>query len=142
LSGYADTSFLVSLYIPDSNSVAAAARMQHLPLPLFVTSLGELELMNALQLRLFRREIGRREMREAHAAFRADARDGVLAMKPLSEGVYAQARRLASKWTPKLGTRTLDIVHVASAVVLKADSFHTFDGRQKRLARAVGLATQ
>jgi len=38
-----------------------------------------------------------------------------------------------------LGTSTLDILHVAAAIVLDADSFHTFDDRQKKLAKAAGL---
>jgi len=37
--------------------------------------------------------------------------------------------------------RDLDTLHVASALELKAERFWTFDERQKRLARAVGLKT-
>ncbi len=33
----------------------------------------------------------------------------------------------------------LDILHVTAAMVLEADSFHTFDDRQKKLAKAAGL---
>jgi predicted nucleic acid-binding protein len=32
--------------------------------------------------------------------------------------------------------RTLDIVHVASALLLKPEVFYTFDRRQSKLARA------
>ena len=35
----------------------------------------------------------------------------------------------------KLGTRTLDLLHVAAALVLKPDVFSTFDKRQRKLAR-------
>jgi len=41
----------------------------------------------------------------------------------------------------RLGTRTLDILHVASASILEADAFHSFDRNQKRLARIEGLRT-
>jgi hypothetical protein len=34
------------------------------------------------------------------------------------------------RWTSRLGVWTLDILHVASAMVLGTDSFHTFDDRQ------------
>jgi hypothetical protein len=61
LSADADTSFLTSLYIPDSNSIAAVAEMGHLTLPILVTPLGELEFENALQLRVFRKQIANRE---------------------------------------------------------------------------------
>lgn len=139
MSVYADTSFLASLYIPDANSVAAARRMERLPLPVLITPLVELELANAFQLRLFRNEARPAELRAAHAAFRADAQKGVLAMNILPEGAYAEARRLVSRWTARLGTRTLEILHVAAALSLRADAFHTFDERQRKLAKAAGL---
>jgi predicted nucleic acid-binding protein len=140
LSTYVDTSFLVSLYVPDANSAEAAERARHAKLPLLVTSLGEIELANAFQLRLFRKELRPAQARAAYAAFRDDARAGVLSIKPLPEAVYTQARHLALKWTAGLGTRALDILHVAAALTLEADNFHTFDARQRRLARAAGMA--
>ena len=139
MSAYADSSFLVSLYVADSNSDAAASEMARLALPILVTSLGELELENAIQLRMFHKEIAALEMRRTRAAFRADVEAGLLAIKPMTEAMYLEARRLASRWTSRLGTRTLDILHVAAAIVLEADSFHTFDDRQKKLAKAAGL---
>ena len=38
--------------------------------------------------------------------------------------------------TPRLGTRTLDVLHVVSALALQADAFYTFDTRQVKLAAA------
>ena len=138
MSAYADTSFLVSLYVADSNSAAAISEMARLTLPVMVTPLGELELENAIQLRIFRKQIAADD-RRPHAAFRADVEAGVLAIKPMTEAMYTEAWRLAMRWTSRLGTRTLDILHVAAAMVLKADSFHTFDDRQKKLAKSAGL---
>ena len=140
MSAYADTSFVVSLYVPDANSAEAASRMRRMPLPLILTPLVELELANALQLRLFRRELPASKIRAAYAAFRDDVAGDVLAIKPMPDEVYANARRLSQKWTRTFGTRTLDIIHVASALALGAETFHTFDERQRRLAKAVRLA--
>jgi hypothetical protein len=106
-----------------------------------LTSFGELELENALELRLYRKEVQQSEMRRTRAAVRADLRNGILAATPLPERIYSQSRSLASAWTAKLGARTLDIIHVSSAMALQADVFYTFDDRQARLARAVGLRT-
>jgi len=142
LSAYADTSFLVSLYVLDANSPEAASRMRRMLLPLIVTPFGELELANALELRLFRRELPAAKTRAAYAAFRDDVTAGILAIKPMPSDVYAEARRLAQKWTKTFGTRTLDIIHVASAIALEAESFHTFDERQRRLAKAVKLTVR
>lgn len=34
---------------------------------------------------------------------------------------------------------TLDILHIAAAIILRADTFLTFDKRQAKLAAAAGL---
>lgn len=48
---------------------------------------------------------------------------------------------LARRYGPTPGVRTLDSLHVACALELKAERFWTFDERQVRLARAAGLDT-
>jgi hypothetical protein len=70
---------------------------------------------------------------------RADLHDRVFALRHLPQAVFNYARQLASKWSSQLDTRSLDILHVAAAVALRADSFQTFDDRQKRLAKAARL---
>jgi predicted nucleic acid-binding protein len=42
----------------------------------------------------------------------------------------------------KLGCRTLDIIHVAAALVLGIKEVVTFDGRQRALAKQVGLTVK
>jgi predicted nucleic acid-binding protein len=46
---------------------------------------------------------------------------------------------LSRTHTPKLGTPTLDVLHVASAKSLRCRTFVTYDDRQAVLAKAVGL---
>jgi len=138
LSSYADSSFLVSLYAPDANSAGALQILPQLSPPIIITWLGELELENAFELRKFRRQIGATEGRLG-SDFRADVSSGVVIVEPMTEAIYLQARRLAATWTHTLGTRTLDIIHVAAATFLKADVFLTFDRRQRNLAEAAGL---
>jgi predicted nucleic acid-binding protein len=140
VSAYADTSFLVSLYVLDANSAHAAARMKQASLPIFLTPLGEIELTNAFCLRLFRKELVSREVERAQALFAGDIASGVFERKPLTPAVFDTAKRIARKRTPRYGTRTLDVLHVASALVLRADTFYTFDLNQAKLARAEGLA--
>ncbi len=139
MSEYADTSFLVSLYVADANSAQAAARMKHAKLPILLSSLGELELTNAISLRLFRKEIGVSEAKLARAWVRKDIQDGVFLLKPLATAVYERAKWIARKRTSQLGTRTLDVLHVASALELLAEVFYTFDRNQGKLAKAEGL---
>ena len=56
---YADTGFLVSLYGQDSNSATATTLVRSKPVFL-LTSLGEAEFINAVELRVFRKEWTRR----------------------------------------------------------------------------------
>jgi predicted nucleic acid-binding protein len=141
LSAYADTSFLVSLYAPDVNSADASAFMQRTRLPLLLTPLGELELVNALHLRVFRRELSAVEVQSAVSIFRVDLEAGVFALKSLTVSAFERAKKIARAQTAELGTRTLDVLHVASALVLRAETFCTFDRRQAALARAEKLRT-
>jgi predicted nucleic acid-binding protein len=138
MSVYADTSFLVSLYFADAHSARAAQAMQSRPM-LFLTPLGELELINALELALFRRLADPSAIRAGQRAFRQDIEQGVFSLRALPDTVFEVAARLARRRSARLGTCTLDILHVASALLLRADRFLTFDARQRRLARAVGL---
>ncbi len=55
------------------------------------------------------------------------------------DGVFAAALDLCGRDSQRLGTRSLDVLHVATALVLGADVFCTLDERQARLATAAGL---
>ena len=102
---------------------------------------GEAELTNAIKLRVFRREITVAQAQAALERLAAHIATGVFQATPVPAAVYDLARQLSRKHTATLGTRTLDILHVAAALVLHADSFYTFDRAQAQLARAAGLAT-
>jgi len=139
MSAYADTSFLVSLYVLDANSALAATQMKQAKLSILLTPFGELQLTNAILLRLFRRELLPSKVKAARALVGRDIEDGVLLLKPLAAAVYERAKQIARRRTPRLGARTLDVLHVASALVLQADTFYTFDRSQGKLATAEGL---
>jgi predicted nucleic acid-binding protein len=136
---YADTSFLVSLYSPDANSAAAARTMQASPPHRFVTTFGELELVNAFALRLFRKELTAEQAKASWKNFESDVRDGIFQLRALPESAFDRARHLSRQTTPRLGTRTTDVLHVAAALELGVDCLYSFDERQRKLARAVRL---
>jgi len=139
MNPYADTSFLVSLYVLDVNSARAASRMRGAALPVLITPFGELELANAVSFRFFRRELTGSQAKAAVSLFREDLRNGVFLSKTLPASAFERATRIALRRTPRLGTRSLDILHVASALAFKAAGFYTFDERQAKLAAAEGL---
>jgi hypothetical protein len=114
--------------------------MKDRDLVLFLTAFGEVELTNALELRLFRKDLGRAEISAAHRAFEEDLTGGILVLKGVPPAVYHQAKQLARRHTSSLGVRTLDILHVAAAFVWSAEAFCTFDVVQRRLVEAIGFA--
>lgn len=139
MTTYVDTSFLVSLYSPDANSAAAGRDMSNSSGQCFITSLGELELANALELRIFRKEASVAEARNSWKAFEQDLQSHVFHLRVLSDQVFERARLLARQTTARLGTPTADLLHVAAALDLKADRLFSFDQQQRKLAQSVQL---
>jgi predicted nucleic acid-binding protein len=137
---YADTGLLCSLYTPDAHTAAAVARVKKAEAALPVLWLHHLELRNALRLRVFRREISGPQKEASLNLFLADLADGVLTAAEVElSDLTREAERLSAAHSEKLGTRSLDILHVAVALVLGAREFWTFDHRQAALAKAAGL---
>jgi predicted nucleic acid-binding protein len=139
LKVYADSSFLVSLYTLDSHSNQAAADVLQFHPKMQLTPLSELELANALELRIFRKELSAAAIAEARRELQNHVNEGFYELVGMPATVYDLARRIALKRTAGTGTRTLDILHVASAVLLRAEEFWTFDARQAKMAKAEGL---
>ncbi len=57
----------------------------------------------------------------------------------MPELAFERCIELAKQYATRLGMATFDMLHVASALELGAERFWTFDERQAKLARAVGL---
>jgi hypothetical protein len=140
MKAYADTGFLCSLYAPDAHTGATVARIKRQTLPLPVTWLHQLEFRNALRLRVFRKEITPAQRDASLNAMLADLAANVLAhaATPLMD-LTIEAERLSVLHSERLGTRSLDILHIAAALVLGIPEFLTFDRRQHALALAAGL---
>ena len=139
MRAYCDTSFLVSLYTPDANSQAAAAEAKRSTTTLFISPFVELEFTNALQLRVFRKELTKGEASAAHAVIQNDLAAGVYSVQPVSATVFDTAKRVSLKHTAGIGSRSLDVLHVAAALVMRAEVLLSFDDNQRKLAKAVGL---
>jgi predicted nucleic acid-binding protein len=141
LSAYADTSFLYSLYVQQAHSAKAAAYMAAVPggaLPL--TTLGRFELLNAIRLSVFRQQLNPRVAAIDVLTIKADIESGVLGVVSCDwAAVHAEAERLSARHTAEGGHRSMDILHVATALSMGAREFLSFDGNQTRLASAEGL---
>jgi predicted nucleic acid-binding protein len=139
LKVYADPSFIVSLYSPDANSAAAARTMQAPSAQPFTTTFGELEVVNAMGLRTFRKEVSPAQAQSSLLAFEKDVRDGVFQLRELTDPILERARQLSQQTTAKLGTRTADLLHVAAALEFGVDYLYTFDLHQRKLAHSLRL---
>lgn len=136
----ADTSFLFSLYGNDAHTPRAIAWMKSQRRALTLTALSEYELGNALRFAEFRKGIEQGEAALFWAQFEADRASGRIQVKVCNlADVIDEAKRLSVTHTLTGGHRGFDILHVATALILKAQRLLTFDGNQKKLAEAEGL---
>ena len=112
--------------------------MKRTKLPLLITPFGELELTNAVALRLFRKELSASQVKAAHALIRKDLEDGVLMVNALPArlrtGEADRAKANASFGYPNT-RRTSRGLRTRSA----DGHFLPFDRRQAKLAAAEGL---
>jgi len=97
--------------------------------------------MNALELRIFRKELTREQVDQARSALEEDIRRGVFRVFELEPGVFVRAKKLITQTTSILGCRAADILHVGAALEIGAVRFFTFDPRQRSLARRMKLDT-
>ena len=136
---YCDTSVLASIYLEDSHSNKVAQWLQNAMLPIPLSPFSELELIGAFQQRLFRKEITHEEALKCHYYFQKNLDQGVYKRVSLEGKEYSQSLQLVRHYTSSIGCRTLDVLHVASALLLNIREFITYDVRQKLLAETAGL---
>src|SRR5438477_9893362 len=140
LSAYFDSSIITKWYLPEADSAAALRiRARHAP-PAVLTHLHRVELTTAWHLKVFRRELRPETVEQAVADLEHDVEAGVWEVPAYDlVDVHARAEHLARRHAAALGTRTLDILHVAAALALGTNDFVTSDRRQAALAKAVRL---
>lgn len=137
-----DTSVLVSLYVPEARSERVARLVRHTGEPIPFSQLHELELVNALRLRVFRRDARRKQVDATLARIGDDLDAGILRRVAIDwPGALAKAIELADRHTSGLGCRSLDVLHVSAAMMSASSRFVTADRRQGTVARRAGLAT-
>ena len=146
MKAYPDTSFLCALYRLQANSAEAAAYFSAMAGPLEVTTLLLYEFRQGVrfQIRLHRHDAtkgySRGEGTKMLADLKADLVSGDVVTVPAPwPQIPLAAERLSELYTDVRGHRTMDILHVATAVELGAKEFLTFDGNQRKLAEAEGM---
>jgi predicted nucleic acid-binding protein len=99
------------------------------------------EWTHAIELHIFRKAITRSEADHVLGRFQEHRAQNLWRETPLPDRAFEVCAELAHRHAARLGVRTLDTLHVACALELKAEHFWTFDERQAKLATAVGLKT-
>ena len=137
---YVDPSALLKLYIHDPESVGMSAWRGRVKGALTVTHHGRVEIINGICLAAFRKYITAEAMNDALTSFEEDFEEGrYIQADLLWRAALKRAVDLSRKHTPALGCRSLDVLHVASALELNLKNFLTFDRRQQKLASAAGI---
>lgn len=137
---YVDPSALRSSYVHDDRSLRFCGWRRRIGGALPITRFGRAELVNAIQLAVHRGILSTADAQSALADLEADVREGnLILVDALWRHTLDLAADLSAQYTPALGTRALDVLHVATAVALEMTHFVSYDDRQLALARAVKL---
>lgn len=137
---YVDPSALLKLYLKEPDSRAMAAWRTRTKGQLSVTRHGRMEVANGIALAVWRGFITPAMQAAALAALEDDFAQGRYVLMDVPwRATLQRAEVLSREFTAALGCRTLDILHVASALELQSRRFLTFDQRQLQLALAANL---
>jgi predicted nucleic acid-binding protein len=138
---FCDSSFLVSLFVEtDAMHESARKIAQRFTEPMPYTLLGELEMLNALNRGVGEGALDLADYDKALRGIADDEAEGFLERLTINQiRHFEKARQLSKRFTGQLFCRSLDLLQVAAAMVLDADTFVTFDSKQARLAAAAGL---
>jgi predicted nucleic acid-binding protein len=135
---YLDTSALVAVYVNEAHSRRARREARSAGQVPF-TALHHLELANALRLLRGRRLIDDAQLAQLSAHVEEDREAGRLLDAPVDlHRVFDRARELSAAHAARLLCRSLDVLHVASALELGCRRFVSGDDRQLALARRLG----
>ena len=139
---YGDTSFLIAVYRRGDRFHATATKLAaELRQPIALTLLCELELHNGVHRCLAANIIDQREHDAILRQISDDEADGILVRHAIDQvELFAGARELSKKFTPVISARSLDILHVAAARLLRASPFISFDAKQRLLVQKTGMS--
>jgi len=140
MRSYFDTAVLLKLYVRESNSEDAVALIQEVAPPLPFSHLHRLEMKNAIQLKVGRKEITSAEGRRALSLLQQDLDAGLYRAATYDlAAAFARAEDLATRYAASTLARSLDILHVAIALEIESSHFASLDGRQRAIAKRAGM---
>jgi hypothetical protein len=140
VSLYYDSGVLVKLYVREPVSDAVTAFVARRGEAIAINGLHELEIRNALRLKRFRAEIDAGQLAASMAMLAGDiARRRLIRAAFDWRLVRDEAERLSGIASETIGTRTIDLLHVAAALSNGVTGLVSLDHRQSAAARLAGL---
>jgi predicted nucleic acid-binding protein len=140
MSAMADSSLIVALYLNEADSARADAACASVAPPVRLTDWHRVEIANAFQRAVKNARITREQATLLWQDFTEDVATGRFEIIKVDHAaVLARTLILTQKHTAKSGTRSLDLIHIASALEIGVTDFLSFDNRQRDAAKAEGL---
>jgi len=144
-SVYWDTSCVLALYVPEAISDQAAKLASEENKPLTSSAILEYEMTFALCAKEARGEISAGAATTLLAKFQSDLQRGRFLLAPLGQDIKTRACQLAAtalQSEPPAFPRTLDGIHLATALQLNSRAIITADKRMADAAIVLGLETR
>lgn len=141
---YADSGFVVSLYLTtEGTSAQARKKVKRASKPILLSPLSLLEIRNALNFGINRGELTSNQRDAVLSEIDTQIEKGFFRLVDASQSsIYAKAQELSNKHTPTTATRSLDLMHLAAALLSESQTFLTFDKRQAAVAVSEGLVVK
>jgi predicted nucleic acid-binding protein len=140
MNAYIDTALFVKAFVLEENSAETIRLLEQIGEPFAYSHLHEIEIPNAIRLKRFRGEISKTQETAAIRAFLADVDAGRFERVAYDlAAVFMRAERLSAKYSAEIGTRSLDLWHVAAAIEAGCETFVSYDNRQRKAAELSGL---
>ena len=143
---FPDTSFLCAMYVRQTNSEEAAAHFQTMPEPLHISGLLLYEFRQSVRFQVWLQSRDKNKgypesvAEAALAKFQSNLDMGALVIVSADWAeVHRLAEGISKRFTMTGGHRSLDLLHVATAMHLGAREFLTFDDNQRKLAASEKL---
>ena len=139
---YWDTSALLKVYVQETDSAYFLNLLSNSTTPLFTANVTQTEILGALHRKEQVRDINPGAANALFKQLLADESAGRIIMIPGGKDIIAETEELVKKVysQPKpIMLRSLDAIHIASALTVNASTLFTTDKRLKEASLLMGL---
>lgn len=142
---YWDTSCVLALYVPERISLQVSQLASVEKGPIHSSAILEFEMTFAIHAKEVRGEIPRGSSERVLSRFQTDLQRGRFLLVPLGIDIKASAKEIATEilqMEPTVFLRTLDGIHIATALELGSSELITADKKMADAANLLGITTK